>query len=178
MGDTLKDQLIALGLAAAEDSKKKHRRKPARKSRPPANAKEQGSEMSLDAAYRLREKDERKAAEQKKLQKQEQDRLRRKINAEIQQIVDAHALNDPAAELKRNFLYKGRIRSVAVTKEQLQALNSGSLGVVFVRGGYYLLKPEQVEAARAISADHVPDLGADDQQDADEEFPVPDDLMW
>lgn len=196
MGDSLKDQLIALGLAKPVQGKeraRKQRGKGARKAgaKPAGHAGAKGepkrgaapvkpdpANVSLDEAYRLREREELRAVEQKKLEKLEQDRIRREINAKIQALVDELALNDAAAELKRNFLYKGRIRSVLVTPAQLKALNAGQLGLVFVRGSYYVMQPEHVEQARAISADHIPDLGTDTADNAEEEFPVPDDLMW
>lgn len=181
MSGSLKDQLIALGLAKREPEKgkivagKKHPagRKAPKKPMPEMTA----AGLSLDQAWRLREQDEKAAAEAKKQKKLEQDLLRRQINAQIQELVNGNALNDPAAELKRNFLYKGRIRSVLVTEAQLTALNAGDLGLVFLRGSYYLMTPDKVEAARVISPDHVPDLAAK-SGDEDEEFPVPDDLMW
>ncbi len=91
--------------------------------------------------------------------------------------MEQHKLNDPGAELKRNFLYKGRIRSVRVTPQQLKSLNDGELGLAFLRGSYFILKPEIVEQVRAISADHIPELAGGDEQ-GDEDHPVPDDMVW
>lgn len=175
MGDSLKDQLIALGLARADSGKKP--KKPARAGGKRKKQGAGGGELSLDQAYRLREREEKASAELKKQQKREQDLLRRQLNARIQALVEAHSLNDKKAELKRNFLYKGRIRSVLVTPEQLKQLNDGTLGVVFLRGSYILMLPEHVEEVRGISPDHVPDLGGDEPGE-EEEFPVPDDLIW
>lgn len=175
MGDSIKDQLMALGLASKPAGEK-------RPGRPSGSKKRQGrksAELSLDQAYRLRAQQEKQAAEAKKEEKRLRDLENRRINKEIQALVDAHKVNDPRADIKRNFMYKGRIRSVLVTPEQLKALNAGELGVVFLRGGYYLVLPEHVEAARAISADHVPDLGgAEPDDDEDDQHKVPDDLVW
>lgn len=186
MGDSLKDQLVALGLARPEDQKrapKKGGRKKGGGERAGAgkggrNRRGHPREMSLDAAWRARQREEKQSAEEKKRRKQEEDRQRRTINLSLQQLVEKHALNDASAELKRNFLYKGRIRSVLVTPEQMKALNAGELGLVFLRGSYFVMAPEHVEAVRAISSDHVPDLGGDQGDESEEEFPVPDDLMW
>ena len=41
-----------------------------------------------------------------------------------------------------------------------------------------LSQPEHVELVRAISDEHVPDLGGAEPEDEDEEFKVPDDLVW
>ncbi len=172
MNDSLKDQLIALGLAEKPKPKKhKARERPAR-----AGKQKAPGEVPLDQAWRMRKQEEKSTAEAKRQEKRAQDLLRRQINGQIQKLVDAHALNDKKAEIKRNFLYKGRIRSVLVTPEQLKALNAGELGVVFLRGNYTLMLPEHVEAVRKISADHIPELGSD--SDDEGEFPVPDDLVW
>ncbi|NND43878.1 MAG: DUF2058 family protein [Xanthomonadales bacterium] len=176
MSGSLKDQLIELGLAKEKPRPK--RAKPKGRKRKSKPSGEGG--LSLDQAYRLRAQQEKQAAHQKKEEKRLKDLENRRINKEIQALVDAHKLNDPKAELKRNFMYKGRIRSVLVTEAQLKALNAGDLGVVFLRGGYFVMAPEHVAAAKAISADHVPDLGGaePDDDDEDERFKVPDDLVW
>ena len=161
MSNSLKDQLISLGVAKKTKSAKDKAgsgKKPVRAKRA---GKKGGSELSLDQAYRMRQKEEKETAEAKRQKKRADDLLRRQINGKIQAIVDAHALNDRKAEIKRNFLYKGRIRSVLVTPEQLKALNADELGVVFLRGNYVVMLPEHVEEVRKISADHIPDLGSD-----------------
>jgi uncharacterized protein YaiL (DUF2058 family) len=73
-------------------------------------------------------------------------------------------------------MFKGRIRKIYVTAEQLKALNSGDLGIVYLSGGYHLLPAEQVESVRQLSAQHVPDLSVGSDEDGD--YPVPDDLVW
>ncbi len=134
--------------------------------------------MSLSKAYHLRSRDDKQAVQAKRQQKRADDLLRRQVNAKIQLLVDAHALNDKKAERKRNFLYKGRIRSVLVTPQQMKALNAGALGVVFIRGNYILMLPDHVEEVRTISPDHVPDLSGNGQDQEDGAFKVPDDLSW
>ncbi len=174
MSDSLQDQLLALGLA------KKKPRKPTRKkgskSRARGRAGGKGGDISLEAAYRARQKDEKTQAERAKADKHAQDLERRRINREVQALVEGKGLNDREGALKRNFLYKGKIRSVRVNREQLEALNSGKLALVFLRGDYLVVPPELVEQVRAVSSEHVPELGSDDA--AEEEFPVPDDLVW
>ena len=172
----MKDQLISLGLAKkAKRAERKFKKQPARSNSDKIVV---AHELSLDQAYRLRQKDEKQSAQRKREKKRADDLLRRQVNARIQLLADAHALNDKKAEIKRNFLYKGRIRSVLVTPEQMNALNAGALGLVFIRGNYILMLPEHVEEVRAISPDHVPDLGGNEPDDEDGEFKVPDDLSW
>lgn len=190
MSDSLQDQLRALGLAkkARQEKDKASGKKPRHpgKERKPPTAPTPGpkpvadANLSLDQAWRLRAREEKRAAELRKEQKLLLDLERRQINKKMQDLATAHALNDKTAEIKRNFLYKGRIRNVLVTPEQLRQLNSGELGLLFVRGNYYILLPEHIEQARAISPDHIPDLlpAEPDNPDEEGEFKVPDDLIW
>lgn len=183
MSESLKDQLLKLGLAKAPPKKpaKKKAGKPGRAGKPThKQGGKSAGELSLDQAYRLRAKEEKEKARLKKEEKRLLDLERRRINKQVQEITDQHGLNDPKAEIKRNFMYKGRIRSVLCTAEQLRALNAGELGVVFIRGSYILMQPEHVEVVRQLSADHVPELGGNEtpNESGDDEHKVPDDLIW
>lgn len=194
MSNSLKDQLIALGLAnEPARGKRRNRRQSGRKPKSGSKANATlarnaagkagggaGEDITLDEAWRLKARDEqqaRKAAKAAKAAKQAADRERRLLNRKIQVIVDEHGQNDPKAELKRNFLYKGRIRSVLVNEAQLKALNGGELELVFLKGRYYVVTPEVAEQVKVLSAEHVPDLsvGSDDDEG---DHPVPDDLIW
>jgi uncharacterized protein YaiL (DUF2058 family) len=182
MTDSLKEQLIALGLAKekAKPARNQGRRKPGPRPGTAAGKKpgpDRDREIALEEAWRRKQQSEHQAAEESRRRKQAEDEKRRRINKEIQAIVEANKLNDPKAELKRNFQYKGRIRSVLVNAEQLKLLNSGLLALVFLKGSYFLVTPEVAKQVRMISADHVPDLGGAEPE-ADGEHPVPDDLIW
>lgn len=177
MSKSLQDQLLALGLAKKNARKKpaKSRQTPNDRRRPPSGRSADDTELSLDKAYALRKREEQKQADKARRKKQAEDRQRRLVNQEIRKIVDKHRLNNKQAEIARNFMFRGRIRKIYVTSEQQTALSEGSLGIVYLSGGYHLLATEPLEAVRAISADHLVDL---DVPDDDEEFPVPDDLTW
>ena len=178
MADSLQDQLRALGLA--------RERKPGPKKKGPNKARTRKSasqktpagdgELSLGKAWALREQQEKKTAEQARAKKIEEDRKRREINKAIRAIVEPNRLNREDAEVARNFLFRGRIRKVYVTPDQQKALGQGELGLVYLSGGYHVLAAEHVEAVLKIAADNVVDLGGDEPEE--EEFPVPDDLVW
>ena len=180
MSTSLKDQLLALGLAPkkAESARKKQRRgqvpvkKTATKKR-----KESSAEISLDQAYRIRNKDDRLKKEQAIALKREQERLRRETNQKIKALINDCAIRDPAADTKRNFIYKGRIRSVLATLEQIREINSGSLGVVYLSGNYHLMPIDKIDEIRSFAPDHIPDLSGAEHED-EAENPVPDDLIW
>jgi len=175
MGISLKDQLLALGLAPKKtepEPKKQHTPRPK-----VVKPKKDSSEISLDQAYRIRIKEERLQREKAVELKQEQERLRRQTNQKIQALIQENAIRDPAAENKRSFLYKGRIRSVLATREQINEINSGSIGVVYLSGNYHLMRADKIEEIRQFAPDHVPDLSGAERAD-EEENPVPDDLIW
>ena len=190
MSKSLQDQLLALGIA---NEKPKKTRQPSR--RTPDNADQRlgagsspkkrqgqgiqaaGDEVSLDRAYALRKQEEKKQADTARKRKQAEDRRRRQLNKEIRAIVGKHRLNVTKAEVARHFMYRGRIRKINLTPDQLKALNAGELGIAYLSGGYHLLAPEHVEAVRKLSAEHVPDLASGNSEKT-EEFPVPDDLTW
>jgi len=124
-------------------------------------------DISLEQAYRIRESQEKSEKQRERERKLEEDRQRAALNRQIKQIVEAGRLNLPDASEARYFMYKDRIRKIHVSAEQLQELNSGLLGVVYLAGGYHLLKAGQVEAVKALSPAHVPDLlagGSDDDE--------------
>lgn len=179
MGESLKDQLRALGLAKLKPDEPSggHRpggrgkRKPAPPSRPDANR-----EPSLDEAWALREREERRQAERTRQAKLAEERRRRETNDRIRGIVEAGRLNRDDAPVPRHFLYRGRIRKIYVTEAQQRSLGAGEIGIVYLTGGYHLLEAAAVDAVRRISAEHVVDLEAGDPHE--EDHPVPDDLVW
>lgn len=175
MSNSLKDQLLALGLAP-----KKTERKPKKphKPQPPKKNRQHGDgEISLDQAYRIRIREERQQKEEAIALKREQEQKRRLTNQKIKSMVKDHAVRDPDADCKRNFLYKGRIRSVLATPGQISEINSGLLGVVYLSGNYHLLPAEKIAEIQAFAPDHIPDLSGAEIE-GEEENPVPDDLIW
>jgi len=175
MSDSFKDQLLALGLAQKNSGprpKKQRKPLPERPMHKAGNA-----EISLDQAYRIRSKDDRQQKEAAVTHKREQERQRRQINQKIQRLIKESAIRDAAADSKRNFLYKGRIRSVLATPDQINEINNGSLGVVYLSGNYHLMPADKIEEIRQFAPDHVPDLHGIESED-EKENPVPDDLIW
>jgi uncharacterized protein YaiL (DUF2058 family) len=175
MSNSLKDQLLALGLTPKKSKprpQKQHKPQPEK-----AKAKDSNAEISLDQAYRIRNKDEQKQKQQALERKREQERQRREINQKIKALIKECVIRDGAADSKRNFLYKGRIRSVLVTREQIGEINKGSLGVVYLSGNYHLMPAAKIEEIRQFAPDHVPDLRGTENE-VEKDNPVPDDLIW
>lgn len=174
MGESLKEQLRALGLASDKPDKP-HGRRSGRKGGAMARRGKVG-EPSLDEAWALRDREERRQAERTRQAKLAEDRRRREINGRIRGIVDSGRLNCDDAQVPRHFLFRGRIRRIYVTEAQQHALARGEIGIVYLTGGYHLLDAEALEAVRRISAEHVVDLQGGDP--GEDDHPVPDDLVW
>jgi len=175
MSNSLKDQLLALGLAAKKPQpkpKKQHKPKPK-----PAKAQDPNVEMSLDQAYRIRAKEERQKKEKAIAEKRELERQRRQINEKIKASIKQHSQRDEAADKKRSFLYKGRIRSVLATATQISEINNGDLGVVYLSGNYHLMPKDKIDEIRTFAPDHIPDLAGSESEE-EKDNPVPDDLIW
>jgi len=176
MSDSLKDQLLALGLApkkSAPAKKKKANIQPKKTQR----RREGGDGISLDQAYRIRSKEERREKEKAIAEKRELERQRRELNRKIREIINECAVRDEKAEIKRSFVYKGKIRSVLTTAEQLKQINAETLGIVYLSGNYHLMPVDQIEEIRQFAPDHIPDLSGADNED-EKDHPVPDDLVW
>ena len=190
MSKSLQDQLLALGFA--NEKAKKTRKPPVlatgktqqrfgggsspKKGQSRVRKHDRGG-LSLDRAYALRQQEEKKQVDTVRKRKQAEDRQRRQLNTQIRAIVTKHRLNDNKAEVPRYFLYRGRIRKISLTPDQLMALNAGELGVAYLSGSYHLLPPERVESVRELSAEHIPDLTCG-QTEEKNEYSIPDDLTW
>ncbi len=135
------------------------------------------AEPSLDQAWALRQREERRETERTRQARLAEERHRREINEKIRVVVEGNRLNEQDAQVSRHFLFRGRIRKIYITAEQQQALTDGRLGIVYLSGGYHLLAADLLEQIRRISPEHVVEL-QDDGDPAEDEHPVPDDLIW
>ena len=179
MANSLQDQLKALGLAKNKPVRKQQQKRPPAQSRqkPASRQRNVTGELSLEKAFALRKQEEKRSVDEARRKKQEEDRQRKQLNAAIREIVKSHRQNKDDAEVARNFMFRGRIRKIHVTPDQLKSLNAGELGIAYLSGRYHLLASEHTDAIRALSAEHVPDLSIGADVD-DGEFPIPDDLIW
>lgn len=135
----------------------------------------------LERAWQARHKAEKQEAERVKQARVADQEARRKRNLELDAIVKDQVLNVDEAELPRYFEHLGRIRRVMCTPRQRDAINSGDLGIVNLRGRYLIVAPDVLARYKVVAEDLVPDLsGAEPRTDeeASDYPPVPDDLTW
>ena len=183
MSNSLKDQLLALGLAPKKAAQKPKRQRNAKavhtggQANIKKNTPKDNADISLDQAYKIRLRQERSEKEKAIALKREKEKQRRQVNQKIKALVRDHGVRDPEADCKRNFIYKGRIRSVLATRKQIAEINSGELGVVYLSGNYHLMPAKKLAEIQTFAADHIPDLRGKDLE-GEEDNPVPDDLIW
>ena len=175
------------GTPSAQSSGKSSPAKPTQhKPRPghgqprPARSRE---DIDLAKAYAIRaqkEKDERIQAERLK---QEEARQRREARARLAELVEGKALNNADAAIARHFPYGGKIKRIYVTEVQLKSLNAGELGVLQMDGRYLLVDAALLAQAEAVFPPAIalkvdPDAPTVDDPYADQQYKVPDDLVW
>lgn len=130
---SLRDELLKAGLVSADKARKldsdtrkqDHQRKKSKALAEAARQAEASRQAEAEAA-RKREQDRRLNLER------EAERQRRDHAARARQLIDAHRLNEPEAEIFYNFLDRdGRwIRAVRVTPPQRKGLAMGRLAIV------------------------------------------------
>ncbi len=171
---SLQEQLLKAGLASKQQLKQNKSQK--RKQKKQGKSDE---EISLARAYAEKQRQEKLEKDRALNRKREEERQRREINQQIGQLLKAHRKNDPKADISRFFEYGGKIRKLFVTPAQQKALNSSRMGIVQHRGEYHLVELEVLEKIRALKPTAVAFwLDPNEQNPEEEEFPVPDDLMW
>jgi len=138
----------------------------------------------LERAYAARRKAEQAEKERVKQARVADQAARRERNLKLDRIVEGGVLNVEDAEIPRYFEHLGRIRRVLCTSGQREAINSGKLGIVNLRGRYLIVEPDVLERYRQVAGDLIPDLSpTEPESDAAGESggdypPVPDDLTW
>ena len=186
MGNSLRDELLKVGLVSEERPEKPRRarrgkKRPAKKrERTPAQVPEDQSTAA--ARHVLRENQRRTARFVRdttlggaSVAESAKKALRRKIEALIQD----ERRNHDKAEIPYNFIKGKRVKRVYVTEPQRGELTDGKLVIAALDGNHHLLTPEAGQRLLALAPQTVLCSGAEaDPDTVDDEHPVPDDITW
>lgn len=197
MNSLLKEQLLKAGFVAPKPPEPRPKptevpRKPHSGGRPPGprisaapvSVTSDSGEPSLREAFAQRERQEQSERDRAKAAAEAESRRKKQQREQLKQLLAQQApLNDPAAEIARNFHWARKIRRVYVTSEQLRALNAGELGIVALDGRFLLHPADLVRAAVAIDPHALgllvdPNAPAAEPDYDDPRYQVPDDLVW
>ena len=205
MSKSLRDQLVAAGLASQADAKKAEkqndagrRRRNKSKSRGKAGSpsKPPVDDPATAAKERARQARYEKVAQDKARAQAENERAARiALRAEIKQLVVQHDQRRKQSrddDVPYNFVHDQKVKRFYVGADQVPLLSRGDLIVVHNKGKYYLIDRETAERVRAKDASWIVvahnDKAADggtapgkrlaDEEAAYEGFEIPDDLDW
>jgi uncharacterized protein len=178
MSLSLRDQLIAAGLAPKKAAKEGNR--PARAPKAPRNQPPPLPAATLAAQRAQAEKFVR----DQELNRKQQEKAQRKARlAQVRQLIEQHALPRVNGDDHYNFVDDGRIRRIAVTPALRAQLLGGTVLIVRCSGLYDLVPAEAAGRIRERDPGAVlaPPVGAGAAPAADDpykDFVVPDDLTW
>ena len=189
MGNSLRDELLKVGLAS-EQRREHHRRskrtragsEKKRKSLPaPSNG-----EQSVTSSRHVRRENQRRTARflhdstlaGGSLAESDKKALRRKI----QELVQSGRLNHPQADVAYNFVKGKRIKRIYVTQTQRAELTAGAIVIAALDGDHHLLPRRVAEELLVLAPQTVVCGGAEGdgrpgEVDGDQ-HPVPDDITW
>ena len=187
MGNSLRDELLKVGLVSEERLKKKSprpkraRAKAAKKGGGPATTAPAAIEKTdASARHVLRENQRRTARFVRDATLgggTVAENAKRALRQRIQDLIERERVNDAQADVAYHFVKGKRIKRIYVTADQRVQLSSGEIVIAALEGNHHLLSPSAVEALLAMAPQTVVCAGAETDQDS-EEHPVPDDVTW
>ena len=192
MGNSLRDELLKVGLVSEQRLDK--RRRPKRGKAKPGNKREESStppaiaQTVTTARHVLRENRRRTARFVRdptlgggSVAESARKALRRKI----QQLVQSERLNDAQADTSYHFVKGKRIKRIYVTAGQRAQLEAGTIVIAALEGNHHLLTRQASEQLLSLAPQAVVCGGAEEagseasSSEADgDEHPVPDDISW
>lgn len=105
---------------------------------------------------------------------------RRKMKSAIQALIEANALKQFKGEEIYRFTLQNKIRELLVTDAVRKQLVNAELAITRLNGATQIIPAAVATEIRAINPQWVIFMtnDADSSDDDDEEFPIPDDLIW
>lgn len=195
MGKSFKDQLLQLGLVdkkkVAETKKKQHQ---AKKKKVKGN---KAGQVIDENALLAKKAEEKKKARVQQLNRERDAKLQKRAeDAQIKQLIEQNKIKKDKNGVPYRFTVSGKIHRVFVTKEILEDIVAGRLGVVRSLGSqeqFEVIPKSVLEKIREInsklfvsvvsdkrdeSSDGAGQDGSGEENDPYAEYKVPDDLMW
>ena len=182
MAGSLKDQLLKAGIASRKQAKEaelEQRRK--RKQGQKGPAKEDLERAAAIEAARL----EKLEKDRELNERRKQEQAERAIRAEIRQLTEQHGIRPPReADLRYNFVWENRVRSLWIDQALRAQLALGTLALVAVDQAFVLVpaaigeRIRQRDPGALVPTDDGPTRNGGDEDDPYADFPIPDDLHW
>ena len=105
---------------------------------------------------------------------------RRAMKAEIQTLIESSALKDYKGEEIYRFTLQNKIRELLVTEKVRKQLATGEYAITRLNGATRIVPASTAIDIRTINPQWLVFLTTDveDSSDEDDDFPIPDDLIW
>jgi uncharacterized protein YaiL (DUF2058 family) len=193
MGNSLRDELLKVGLVSQQRRENPRRSKRAkagpgkkRKSTPSPSPSPSNGEQSVTSSPHVLRENQRRTARFLRdstlaggsLAESAKKALRRKI----QELVQSKRLNHSRADVAYNFVKGKRIKRIYVTQAQRAELTAGDIVIAALDGDHHLLPRRAAEELLVLAPQTVICGGAEGDGGAGEadgdQHPVPDDLTW
>ena len=110
-------------------------------------------EIDLARAYALREREQRAEQEAARRAAEKAAAARRERRRRLRELTEGQSLNAKDAEIARHFPHGGKIKRIYVTQEQWSRLNAGELGVVQIEGRFQLVARSIALAVQEVASD-------------------------
>jgi len=178
MGNSLQDQLLAMGLTnkkkAKEAEKAKNKNKKAAR-----KGEEVIDQAKVDAEKARQEKLERDKALNAEKKAQEEAKA---IAAQVKQLIKMNTIQ-VEGELAYNFTAGSKIKKIYVNEDIQDRLSRGKLAIASLDNSFAIIPLGVVEKIRQRDEDTFIYIAENTSQEVDEDDPyadyqIPDDLMW
>ena len=105
---------------------------------------------------------------------------RRQMKAEIQTLIDSTALKQYKGEEIYRFTLQNKIRELLVSEPVRKQLVAGELAITRLNGATRIIPAATALSVRGVNPNWVIFISTDvsGSNDGDDEFPIPDDLIW
>jgi uncharacterized protein len=179
MSESLRDQLLKLGLTTAKEARQA-RQQVAREQRGrPKTARTSANRPATASGPANPAKVERDRALNRQREADAQAKARW---AEVRQLIEGHRVPKADGHDYFNFVDRGKVRRIAVDADLRARILGGDLAIVRCEGRYDLVPEATAERIREREPRAVVSLaaGTDSPQDEDpyKDYVVPDDLQW
>ena len=189
MGNSLRDELLKVGLVSEQRREKPRRPKRTkagsgkkRESSPPQS----NGEQSITSSRHVLRENQRRTARFLRDSTLAGDSLaesaKKALRRKIQELVQAGRLNHPQADVAYNFVKGRRVKRIYVTQAQRAQLAAGAIVIAALDGDHHLLPRPLAEQLLALAPQTVVCGGTEgdgrpSEIDGDQ-HPVPDDVVW
>ncbi len=185
MGNSLRDELLKVGLVNEEQLKRPRRQssngaKSAKRRRRTSAAAPADQSDTRVARHVLRENQRRTARFIRDTTLgggSAADNAKKVLRRKIQELIETQRLNATQADVAYHFVKGKRIKRIYVTEEQRARLSSGEIVIAALDGNHHLMIRSAAEALAALAPQTVLCGCAESHEDG-EEHPVPDDITW